>query len=119
SIAAVEEAMATEDKNILVFAQKSADVNEPTPGDLYAVGTKATIKKVSRVSRAMNIVVYGLERVTIGKVISSKPFLRVEARPLETPSDAGPEVDAMLREVVSLTMKIQKMAQPDAQVQIP
>ena len=57
--------------------------------------------------------------MSIGKVYSSTPFLRVEARTLEAPVDEGPEVDALLREVVALTTRIQQMAQPDAQVQIP
>src|SRR5690606_10644063 len=42
SIAALEQAMAT-DKEILLSAQKKAKTNEPTPDDIYKVGTLGTI----------------------------------------------------------------------------
>jgi ATP-dependent Lon protease len=48
SVAAVNAAASSEDKLLAVFAQKDAQVDEPGPDDLYAVGTKALIKGLSR-----------------------------------------------------------------------
>ena len=42
SIHALEQAMAT-DKQILLVAQRNASDDEPNAGDLYAIGTVATI----------------------------------------------------------------------------
>src|ERR671925_378332 len=46
SIAAVETAMASEEKQIIVVAQRDATVDTPTQDDLYTIGTIAIIKKM-------------------------------------------------------------------------
>ena len=48
SIAAVEAAMKTEDKTILVVAQRDPSMEEPGLEELYTIGTKAVIKQVGR-----------------------------------------------------------------------
>src|SRR5437763_15510326 len=47
SIAALDSAMAR-DKEILLAAQKKAKTNEPTPDDIFAVGTIGTIIQLLR-----------------------------------------------------------------------
>src|SRR5687768_6559424 len=49
SIAALDEAMAR-DKEIFLAAQKSAKTNDPTPDDIYAVGTVGTIVQLLRLA---------------------------------------------------------------------
>jgi len=44
SIAAVEAALGTEEKEIIVVAQKDNSVDLPGAGDLYTVGTRAVIR---------------------------------------------------------------------------
>ena len=44
SLAAVEAALATEEREIVIVAQRDASVEAPALGDLYAIGTKAVIK---------------------------------------------------------------------------
>ena len=48
SIAAVEAALATESKEVLVFTQRDGDVESPLQSDLYPIGTKAVIRKTYR-----------------------------------------------------------------------
>src|SRR5215467_10182401 len=48
SIAAVEAAMKTEDKTILVVAQRDPHTDEPKFEELYTIGTKAIIKQIGR-----------------------------------------------------------------------
>ncbi|MEJ2388915.1 MAG: LON peptidase substrate-binding domain-containing protein, partial [Chromatiaceae bacterium] len=48
SIAAIEAALASEDKLLLVVAQRDAGVEEPRGDDLFTVGTKAVIKRMAR-----------------------------------------------------------------------
>ena len=49
SIAALDEAMAR-DKEVLLAAQKSAKTNDPTPDDVYSVGTLGTIVQLLRLA---------------------------------------------------------------------
>ena len=48
SIAAVEAAHATEDKEVFVVAQREAGTELPSTEDLFTVGTRATIKRIHR-----------------------------------------------------------------------
>ena len=45
SVAAVEAALATEDKEVIVVAQKDPTIETPGADDLYTVGTRAVIRK--------------------------------------------------------------------------
>ena len=52
SIAAVEAATKTEDKTILVVAQRDPLTEEPGLEELYTIGTKAIVKQIGRQTKA-------------------------------------------------------------------
>ena len=114
SIAAVEAALATESKEILVFTQRDADVDSPTKDDLYAIGTKAVIRKMNRSGEGhLELMVLGMERVTLLKVDSSEPFLKGRAVPLALPDDKGPEIEALQGALAELAGEALTLAQPN------
>ena len=53
SVAAVEAALKTEDKTILVVAQRDPHTEEPGLDDLYTIGTKAVIKQTDFENRLL------------------------------------------------------------------
>src|ERR1700730_3265239 len=64
SIAAVEAALATESNQIVVFSQRTSNVESPGADDLYPIGTKAMIRKMSRPNEdTLELLVLGMERV--------------------------------------------------------
>ena len=75
SVAAVESALATEDKEIIVVAQRDASVETPGAADLYTIGTRAVIRKSGRPKARphRHLVVQGIERVVIVKVERERP----------------------------------------------
>src|SRR5262245_14390056 len=76
SLAAVEAALATEEKEIVVFAQRDHSVDTPKQDDLYPVGTKAVIRKMNRADNgSLELLVLGMERVALIKVDDSEPYL--------------------------------------------
>src|SRR5690242_3558822 len=92
SLAAVEAALATEEKEIVIFSQRDSSVETPAQDDLYSVGTKAVIRKMSRPNDStIELLVQGTERVTLVKLDSTEPFLRARTSPLPLPEDKGPE----------------------------
>jgi ATP-dependent Lon protease len=114
SIAAVEAALATESKEILIFTQRDADVDSPTKDDLYSIGTKAVIRKMNRSGEGhLELMVLGMERVTLLKVDSSEPFLKGRAVPLPLPEDKGPEIEALQGALVELAGEALTLAQPN------
>src|ERR1700712_2436120 len=66
SLRAVEAALNTEEKEIVLIAQRDAQVESPQQDDLYTIGTKAVIRKSSRSGQGMlEILVLGVERVVV------------------------------------------------------
>src|SRR3954468_587652 len=69
SLAAVQAALATEEREIILVAQRDGSEENPTQDTLYGVGTKAVIRKMSRPNdNLMEVLVMGSERVVIIKV---------------------------------------------------
>ncbi|HEY6972717.1 MAG TPA: LON peptidase substrate-binding domain-containing protein, partial [Nitrospiraceae bacterium] len=100
SIAAVEAAMRTEDKTLLVIAQRVPDVDGPELKDLYSIGTKAVIKQIARVSEGqIHAMVQGLERVVLLRLDQTDPYLVARVREYPEPTDTGTEVDALHRAI--------------------
>ncbi|MEY4705619.1 MAG: Lon protease, partial [Nitrospirota bacterium] len=112
SIAAIEAAMKTEDKTILVVAQRDPLTEEPGLDELYQIGTKAMVKQIGRSEDGtVHALVQGLERVALLKVEQTKPFLLVEARRLDHPADQGTEVQALHRAIQGLVTDLPRLIQ--------
>src|SRR6185295_10279897 len=78
SIAALDEAMAKE-KEIFLAAQKSAKTNDPTPDDIYAVGTIGTIVQLLRLADGtVKVLVEGRQRARVRRYLDSADFFQVE-----------------------------------------
>jgi ATP-dependent Lon protease len=119
SVAAVEAALATESKEILVFTQRDADVESPGKDDLYAIGTKAVIRKMNRSGEGhIELMVLGMERVTLLKVDSSEPFLQGRAIPLPLPEDKGSEIEALQGALAELAGEALTLAQPNTPAEL-
>ncbi len=113
SIAAVEAALATESKEILIFTQRDADVDSPSKDDLYSIGTKAVIRKMNRSNEGhLELMVLGMERVALLKLDGSEPYLQGRATPLPLPEDKGPEIEALQGALAELAGEALTLAQP-------
>ncbi|MDQ3031071.1 MAG: endopeptidase La [Myxococcota bacterium] len=78
SIAALEEAMAN-DKEILLAAQKKAKTNDPTPEDIYAMGTVGLIIQLLRLpDGTVKVMVEGKRRARIRKFVPNDDFFLCE-----------------------------------------
>jgi ATP-dependent Lon protease len=68
SIQAVQAALKTEEKEIILVAQRDSQTESPERDDLYTIGTKAVIRKSSRQGDGMmEILVLGVERIVVVK----------------------------------------------------
>ena len=113
SVAAVEAAVSTEEKEIVVFAQRDPLVEMPRADDLYSIGTKAIIKKMDRPREEfLELIVQGVERVVLVKMEQTQPYLEVRVQPLPLPEDRGAEVEALHRAVLDFAGKAVALARP-------
>ena len=63
---AVQAALATEEKQILVLTVKDPSIDPPGPDQVHRVGTVATITQMRRIDgTAMQLIVTGLERAVV------------------------------------------------------
>ena len=66
SRAAVDAAIRDHEGEMILVAQKDPGTENPAPGDLHTIATRAKIRKILRTApNAMELIVSGLERVTI------------------------------------------------------
>jgi ATP-dependent Lon protease len=120
SIAAVEAALRTEDKEIVLFSQRDASVDAPKQSDLYAIGTKGVIRKVTRTNdHGMELMVLGTERVTLVK-LEDQPgsYLQARIHPFPLPEETGAEIEALHAALMELATRALQLAQPNAPEEI-
>jgi ATP-dependent Lon protease len=112
SVAAVNAVLKTEDKTILVVAQRDPGKENPGLDDLYTIGTKAIVKQVGRTEDGtIQAVLQGLERVALVKVEQSLPYLTVQARRLELPTENDREIQAIQRAIQDLMTDLPRLIQ--------
>ncbi|HXF94372.1 MAG TPA: endopeptidase La [Nitrospiraceae bacterium] len=112
SVAAVEAAMKTEEKTLLIVAQRDPRTEEPGLDDLYTIGTKAVIKQVGRSPEGvLHVLVQGLDRVVLLKLEHTDPFLLARVRHLPVPEDSSTEVEALHRAIQDLVTDLPKLIQ--------
>lgn len=115
SLAAVQAALATEEKEIVLVAQRDPSIENPGQDDLYTVGTKAVIRKMSRPNdNLMEVLVMGSDRAVIVKADNEDGYLKAKIAPSPLPQDRGPEVEALSQAIVELASRAVELAQPQA-----
>jgi ATP-dependent Lon protease len=68
-----------EGKNVVLVAQKSAAKDEPSPEDLYGVGTVSTILQMLKLpDGTVKVLVEGVQRARIVAVLTEKPNFEAE-----------------------------------------
>lgn len=114
SMAAVEAALSTEDKTLVVVSQKDDQLEEPHFQDLFAVGTLAVIKKMARADQVIQIIVQGIQRVSLAPD-EQAAYLQARIEPIPAPDDWDTETEALHREVLDLARRILEKVNPQAQ----
>ena len=103
-------------KVIGLVTQRNADNDDPGPADLYSIGVAALVLKLMRPAEdRVLIVVQPLRRVTIGKVLSTHPYIRAEVQ--ELASSASPMEDKQWEaQVRNLRQSAQELVELSADV---
>src|SRR5271157_578032 len=112
SVRALEDAMAG-DKKIFLAAQHDASLDEPTPGEVFSVGTIVNIVQSLKLPDGnIKVLVEGVERAKVVSVSGEGGFFRAT---VETPScrvEPGPALDALVSRVTGRFARYAKLCQP-------
>jgi len=92
-----------EEKTIVVVAQRDSRMDAPQPSDLHTYGTVATVHKVVKMpNQSLFVFTEGVERVKLTDFEQLEPFMTASVEPVdELGSPTGPELEALLRNIVS------------------
>ncbi|HLY72983.1 MAG TPA: endopeptidase La [Planctomycetota bacterium] len=115
SLAAVEEALSSAEKELIVTSQRDPAADEPPWSELYHVGTKAVIRRVSRSDGRIDLVLQGIDRVDLIEERTEATHRRAAYRVRTFLEEPGPEVEALRRELLELSEKLASLSSiPDA-----
>jgi len=116
SIVALDIAM-NAGKRILLVAQKTADLDDPQPSDLYEVGTLATILQLLKLpDGTVKVLVEGGERVLVDRVNVDDHFSAEITLLNEDDRHDEREIDVLVRSIISqfeAYVKLNKKVPPE------
>ena len=111
SVHALEIAMAGS-KKILLIAQRSPDIDEPNAGDLYTIGTIASVLQLLKLpDGTIKVLVEGADRAEIATFGEREGLMIAHARALETTyTRSTREVEVISRQLTSLFEQLVKLS---------
>jgi ATP-dependent Lon protease len=119
SRAAIEAALASDEKMLVAVAQRDATSDQLGLADLFPVGTRAVIKKMARSGDKVEILVQGVDRVRFLGIEQTDPYLTARVQALPPPAAGGTEVDeALHRAVIDAARRVLELARPETNVDI-
>ena len=119
SVAAVEAAMQSEDKSLVIVTQRDPQDEQPRLSDLHDVGTLAVVKRVQRSGNEIQAIVVGATRVRLTGTAAEEPYLKAKISQLPEPVDTSTEVEALQAEVTRLAARAFELLRPHTDIPMP
>ncbi|GHV54703.1 Lon protease [Synergistales bacterium] len=100
SLKSIEEASVT-DKNLLVVAQSDNSVEDPSPTDLYMVGTLCHVIQMVRIpDGSTKVLIEGAARAKVKNYVMTGEFIAANITQMNFKGKLSPEAEAMRRAVL-------------------
>src|SRR6266567_2410366 len=97
---------------VALVAQKSADIEQAGPDDIFRIGTVSRIARMIRMpDGTIQIIVQGLERVEIGEFVQEKPYLTAHVQMKPDKQETDDETEAIKRNVISYFQRLVTLVQ--------
>src|SRR5437868_7562887 len=97
---------------VALVAQKSADIEQAGPDDIYRIGTVSRIARMIRMpDGTIQIIVQGLERVEIGEFVQETPYLTAHVQVKPDKQETDDETEAIKRNVISYFQRLVTLVQ--------
>jgi len=121
SVRALEDVM-KDDKQILLIAQKNAADDDPTPDEIYTVGTVATVLQLLKLpDGTVKVLVEGGQRARVIRFGDNEEFFEAYADIMPEKESDEAELEALARSVVTQFeqyIKLNKKVPPEALVSV-
>jgi ATP-dependent Lon protease len=108
SIKLIDEAVLSERMIGLVTLKNEQERPDPiAPADFYEIGTAALVHRLLRLpDNTLRVAVQGVARIQIEEIIQTEPYFRARVRVLETEAGDDIEIQALMRNVITLAEQI-------------
>jgi len=111
SIRALDEALAG-DKRIFLATQHDASVDDPKPGDIYAVGTISNIVQSLKLPDGnIKVLVEGIERGKVLRITNEEGYFRAAVKTSAFRTVTTPSLEQVMQRVTSLFEQYVKLSQ--------
>ena len=121
SVRALEDVM-KDDKQILLVAQKNAADDDPSPDDIYDIGTVSTVLQLLKLpDGTVKVLVEGGQRAKIDRFLGNEEFFEAHAEVIFDDLGDDVELEALSRSVVTQFeqyIKLNKKIPPEALVSV-
>jgi ATP-dependent Lon protease len=98
SIRLVDEVMEGEERLIALVASRNPELEEPTPADLFQIGSVAMVHRMFRApDNTIRLVVQGLARFRLGEFVAEEPYLKAHIELDPETAEADLELEALAR----------------------
>ena len=109
SIRALEEAMAA-DKNILLVAQKDAQIDDPEPEEIHTIGTHSSILQMLRLpDGTVKVLVEGQKRIQLSQFNVMEDYIAATYEEIDFPIPITAELEAMMRSIIDRLERYAKL----------
>jgi ATP-dependent Lon protease len=121
SVRALDDVM-KDDKQILLVTQKSATQDDPSPADMYEIGTIGTVLQLLKLpDGTVKVLVEGRQRARISRFVDNQNFYQAQAEIITEAGDNQRELEAMARAAVTQFdqyIKLNKKIPPEVLVSV-
>ncbi|WP_226583470.1 endopeptidase La [Halobacillus litoralis] len=115
SVQALEQSM-MDDNEIFLVSQKEVNIDEPTNGDLYDVGTVARVKQMVKLPNGTNrVLVEGLHRASIQEVTEGEEYYHANIQIIDDEHEDKNEEEALMRTLLNQFEKFVKVSKKVSQ----
>ena len=89
--------------------QRESDIDNPTPADMYGVGTAASIIKILEMPNGnLTVILNGLEKISVGEYVATEPYLKATVAVIkdEDQDAKGIEFEALVDSIRDVALSI-------------
>ena len=89
--------------------QKESEVENPTPDDMYKVGTAARILKILEMPNStLTVILNGLEKIEVGEYLCTEPYFKATVTPIRdsAPDESNVEFNALVDSIRDVALNI-------------
>jgi ATP-dependent Lon protease len=111
SIRLIDDVMRS-DRLVVLVAQKSIDIEQAGPDDIFPIGTVSRVARLLRMpDGTVQIIVQGLERVSLGAFTQEKPYLAAHVTLQPDTQEQDTETEAIKRNVIGYFQRLVALVQ--------